>query len=149
MMESDSEKRTHMGSWFRSITSPLRKSCTIFNFSPREKKTPTGSCVHLHAYLALCLVLCSHQIYDRQLCCFQGMIAAASWSFMGKWWHARTRTFELCGPSSTSQGHLMIWHHSQLTSEDALVPLLMHLRMYVLTSLLWICLCLELRWNKI
>lgn len=151
MMESDSEKRTHMGSWFRSITSPLRKACTIFNSSPREKKTPTGSCVHLHAYLALWLVLCSHQIYDWQLCCFQDMIAAASWSFMGKWWHARTRTFELCGPSSTSRGHLMIWHHSQLKGKWGCTCATsnVHLRMYVLTSLLWICPCLEQKVHRL
>ncbi|URE39542.1 hypothetical protein MUK42_36556 [Musa troglodytarum] len=58
MMESDSEKRTHMGSWFRSITSPLRKACTICNSSPREKKTPTGhdrsSIVKLHGEVMAC-----------------------------------------------------------------------------------------------
>ncbi|KAJ4804083.1 SsrA-binding [Rhynchospora pubera] len=32
-----------MGSWVRTITSPFRKACTIFN--PRERKTQT---VHDH-----------------------------------------------------------------------------------------------------
>ncbi|RZR76320.1 hypothetical protein BHM03_00001005 [Ensete ventricosum] len=46
-----------MGSWFGSITS-LRKACTMFNSSPREKKPPTGhdrsSIVKLHGEVMAC-----------------------------------------------------------------------------------------------
>ncbi|KAJ0980517.1 hypothetical protein J5N97_008772 [Dioscorea zingiberensis] len=45
-----------MGSWVRTITSPFRKACTLFN-QPREKKPQRGNEQHgmkLHGEVMAC-----------------------------------------------------------------------------------------------